>query len=81
MEGGEFHRSRTAKTGVSQSCRLILRPMSWRISQISCCPECIMLAGMRNDLYWRNGYWPMELWNCGMVECTAWLGEGMTLCA
>jgi len=39
-----------------------------------------MLAGMRNDLYWRNGYWRMELWNCGKVECTAWLVEGMTLC-
>jgi len=28
-----------------------------------CCPECIVLAGMQNDLYWRNGYWPMEWWN------------------
>jgi len=25
-----------------------------------CCPECIVLAGMGNDLYWRKGYWPME---------------------
>jgi len=53
-------------------CRLMASPPSRFpvVQNVSCLLVCEMIC---------IGGMVTGLWNGGMVECTAWLGEGMTL--